>query len=195
MDEIDITGGESGIDRRDFIRKSALVGGMVWAAPMVSSLGRPAFAITGEITPPGQPSPDPEGSISYVAFIVRNAGSGARFKYDWEPDDGCEVGAGAGQVESQCETAEYLGIFGFANFGVAYASTAEGTTDPNEVGFTIVTTCPETDEESWTFEVVPVDPEVPYVFDAAAVKAGQNCEAVEGVSGATSFTAQPISNM
>lgn len=49
MDELEITGGTSGIDRRDFIKKSAIVGGMVWAAPMVSSIGSPAFAFTGNV--------------------------------------------------------------------------------------------------------------------------------------------------
>ena len=45
----------TGIDRRDFIRKSALVGGMVWAAPMISSA--PAFAAT--VTPSPGTTTDP----------------------------------------------------------------------------------------------------------------------------------------
>jgi hypothetical protein len=36
-----------GVDRRDFIKRGAIVGGMVWAAPLVQSLGSPAFAQGG----------------------------------------------------------------------------------------------------------------------------------------------------
>jgi hypothetical protein len=66
----------SGIERRDFLRRSAIVGGMVWAAPIIQSVGSPAFAFT----PPTECK-----DISYVAFIVTNFGSGT---YKFEYNDG-----------------------------------------------------------------------------------------------------------
>ena len=72
-DDLEVTGGVGGMDRRDFIRKGAIVGGMagmVWAAPAISSIGRPAFAGT------------PIGvGISNFAFLVRNE-TDATFKYE-----------------------------------------------------------------------------------------------------------------
>jgi hypothetical protein len=47
--DIESTTGASVIDRRDFIRKSAIVGGMVWAAPAMSTLGSRAFADAGTL--------------------------------------------------------------------------------------------------------------------------------------------------
>jgi len=72
-DEIEMTTGAAGLDRRDFIRKSAIVGGMVWAAPAVSSLGSRAFAA-------GTPM-DGVG-VSGFAFYVENEGS-ASYKFEW----------------------------------------------------------------------------------------------------------------
>ena len=75
-DDLEVTGGVGGMDRRDFIRKGAMVGGMagmVWAAPMISSIGRPAFAGTPD---------DPDGQeISNVAFVLGN-GVTERYKFD-----------------------------------------------------------------------------------------------------------------
>lgn len=83
MDEFDITGGAAGIDRRDFIRKSALVGGMVWAAPMISSIGSPAFALTAD---GGGGNGEDNGNgndISNVAFVLENEDpEAAPFKFD-----------------------------------------------------------------------------------------------------------------
>ena len=45
-DDIETTGG---LDRRDFIKRGAVVGGLVWAAPLVQSLGSPAFAQEGTL--------------------------------------------------------------------------------------------------------------------------------------------------
>ena len=36
--------GSSGVSRRDFVKKSAILGGMVWAAPAISTVGSRAFA-------------------------------------------------------------------------------------------------------------------------------------------------------
>jgi hypothetical protein len=68
-EEIELTGGATGLDRRDFIKRSAVVGGMVWAAPVISSIGSPAFAMT------------PGGTdISNIAFLLNNVST--NFKYD-----------------------------------------------------------------------------------------------------------------
>lgn len=72
-EELETMGGAAGLDRRDFIRKSAIVGGMVWAAPAMSSLGSRAFAA-------GTPL-DGKG-VSGFAFFVENQGS-ASYKYEW----------------------------------------------------------------------------------------------------------------
>ena len=75
-DDLEVTGGVGGMDRRDFIRKGAIVGGMagmVWAAPAISSLGSPAFAGT----PEGQ-------AISNIAFVLGNADPEQRYKFDGE---------------------------------------------------------------------------------------------------------------
>lgn len=45
-EDIEATGG---LDRRDFIKRGAVVGGLVWAAPLVQSLGSPAFAQEGTV--------------------------------------------------------------------------------------------------------------------------------------------------
>ena len=91
-EELELTGGLAGIDRRDFIRKSAIVGGMVWAAPMIQSIGSPAFAFT----PNGEGDPD-GAAISNVAFLLVNGP--LKYKYDF--DLGCiqddDEGAGGGQ--------------------------------------------------------------------------------------------------
>jgi hypothetical protein len=46
----DDTTGTSGLSRRDLIKRGAVVGGVVWAAPVVSSMASPAFASS---PPPG----------------------------------------------------------------------------------------------------------------------------------------------
>jgi len=80
-EDLELTGGASGIDRRDFIRKSAIVGGMVWAAPMVSSIGSPAFAITE----PGNGTGDPDcEDASYVAIVVTFGGTTYRLKWEFD---------------------------------------------------------------------------------------------------------------
>jgi hypothetical protein len=69
-DTVEVTGSSAGIERRDFLRRSAIVGGMVWAAPVIQSIGSPAFAFT----PSGR-------EISNVSFLVLNQGSG-KWKYE-----------------------------------------------------------------------------------------------------------------
>ena len=77
-EELELTGGSAGIDRRDFIRKSAIVGGMVWAAPMIQSIGSPAFAgteINGE-------NGEGDCKISAIQIYLAND-SAARYKVGW----------------------------------------------------------------------------------------------------------------
>ena len=193
MDEFEITGGEAGIDRRDFIRKSALVGGMVWAAPMISSIGSPAFAVTLPGNG-GTNGPDPEGDISYVAFIVVNQGNG-RFKFDFE--DCPDFGTGAGQVNSpgQCGSTEYTGDLidpdtgvEFTSFGAAFAAVDAGS----QSGFEINTTCPPQGTE-WRFEITDDNPEVAeYFFDAGVVRSGAHCCVAQISSDGKTLTAQPL---
>ena len=72
-EELETMGGAAGLDRRDFIRKSAIVGGMVWAAPAVSTLGSRAFAGGTSLRGKG---------VSAFQFFVKNGGSS--YKFDWE---------------------------------------------------------------------------------------------------------------
>ena len=80
MEELEISQGTGGLDRRSFIQKSALVGGMVWAAPLVSSFGSPAFA--GTLIIINGKTPGPCGEISNIAFVLKN--DALRYKYERE---------------------------------------------------------------------------------------------------------------
>jgi hypothetical protein len=70
----DDASGTVSIDRRDFVKRTAIVGGMVWAAPIIQSIGSPAFAGT------------PAGTckISNVAILTVNDGAGT---YKFEASD------------------------------------------------------------------------------------------------------------
>lgn len=58
----------SGLGRRDFVKRSALLGGMVWAAPAMSTLGSRAFAL---------PSPiDLEGCVRFRFNIEVDGNTG-----------------------------------------------------------------------------------------------------------------------
>ena len=82
-DDLEVTGGVGGMDRRDFIRKGAIVGGMagmVWAAPAISSIGSHAFAGT------------PIGvGVSNFAFIVNNADWTFKYEAGEESLDGTQA--------------------------------------------------------------------------------------------------------
>lgn len=73
---IDLTTGEpEGLSRRSLMKRGAIVGGaLVWAAPMVQTIARPAFAATS-------PPPTP-GGISFVALIINCGGTTYRIKFD-----------------------------------------------------------------------------------------------------------------
>jgi hypothetical protein len=72
-EEFEAAAERTGLGRRDFIRKGAIVGGMVWAAPAISTLGSRAFAA-------GTPM-DGVG-VSGFAFYVKNL-SDAAYKFEW----------------------------------------------------------------------------------------------------------------
>ena len=76
------TGTASGIERRDFIKKSAIVGGLVWAAPAMSALGPRAFGQENNGTPRCKTA------ISNIAIVFTVEGVTYQAKYDL--DDKCE---------------------------------------------------------------------------------------------------------
>ena len=72
---------QSGISRRTLIKRSAIAGGLVWAAPVVTNMS-PAF---------GQAAGTPgTQDISFVAVLV-NCG-GAIYRLKWEPGGAFEYG-------------------------------------------------------------------------------------------------------
>jgi hypothetical protein len=56
----DDTTGTSGLSRRDLIKRGAIMGGVVWAAPAVTSMASPAFAS----------SPPPNGCTDKYRFKI-----------------------------------------------------------------------------------------------------------------------------
>jgi hypothetical protein len=85
-EELQVTEEASGLDRRTFVKRSAIVGGMVWAAPAITTLGSRAFAATGG-------TPRKCVDISYLAVVVTTNAGTFRFKY--EANGACEDGANA----------------------------------------------------------------------------------------------------
>lgn len=88
---MDAPQGQGGLDRRQLLRRGAIVGGtLVWAAPTVQAFAKPAFAQTGS------PPPDSTGKdLSYVVVCYRRDGSTERccVKFDLKDDgtvDQCE---------------------------------------------------------------------------------------------------------
>jgi hypothetical protein len=87
-DELEITEGASGLDRRTFIKRSAIVGGMVWAAPAISTLGSRAFALengTGRDC----------HAISYLALVIETTSGIYQFKV--QKNGTCEPGGETAQ--------------------------------------------------------------------------------------------------
>jgi hypothetical protein len=89
-EELEVLEGASGIDRRSFIKRGAIVGGMVWAAPAISALGPRAFA---------QENGTPRlcTDISNIAVVFTVNGTTYQAKYDL--DDGC---AATGNATPNC---------------------------------------------------------------------------------------------
>lgn len=88
-DEIELTGHQVGIDRREIIKRGAILGGVVWAAPVIQSIGSPAFAETP--TPGTIPTEEP-GDLSFIAAVLVCNGDKYRVKYNieggWDPEPG-----------------------------------------------------------------------------------------------------------
>lgn len=87
----DVVNPALGISRRDLLKRGAVVGGaLVWAAPVVQTISRSALAQTDGTPPPEEPPGGQE--ISYLAFVLHNAGS---TKYKFEDENGtCDLEAG-----------------------------------------------------------------------------------------------------
>jgi hypothetical protein len=71
-DELETQGSE--LARRDFLKRSAIVGGMVWAAPLIQSA--PAFASEGTPDVPGK------HAISYLAVVITCGADVYQVKYN-----------------------------------------------------------------------------------------------------------------
>jgi hypothetical protein len=104
--ELEASAAGADVGRRDFLRRSAIVGGMVWAAPVISSIGSPAFAFT----------PGGRSSISNISFVLKN--ESLFYKYE----GACtQVGGGLDQSPGGCEDrADELGLV--SNFPAGPAS-------------------------------------------------------------------------
>ncbi|HET9441892.1 MAG TPA: hypothetical protein VFO65_01145 [Acidimicrobiales bacterium] len=75
-DELDTN--QSGMSRRTLIKRSAIAGGLVWAAPVVTSMS-PAFGQTTAGTPDTQ-------DISFVAALITCGTTVYRVKWNTNPD-------------------------------------------------------------------------------------------------------------
>lgn len=76
-----------GISRRTLLRRGAVIGGLVWTAPVIRSLSHPAFAAEG--TP---------RDLSYVALCYSCDGGATQCCLKWDLDDdgnvvACETGS------------------------------------------------------------------------------------------------------
>ena len=69
-----------GMTRRQFVTRSAVIGGMVWAAPAISTLGGRAFA--------AEHTPRDCVDISYLAVVITVGGTTYQFKV--QSDEPCE---------------------------------------------------------------------------------------------------------
>jgi hypothetical protein len=80
-DELEVMEDTSGLDRRTFIKRGAIVGGMVWAAPAISSLGSRAFAADN-----GTPRKCTEISTLAIVFTI----DGVTYQAKYSLRDECE---------------------------------------------------------------------------------------------------------
>lgn len=106
-DDIEFTGDQAGIDRREIIKRGAILGGVVWAAPVIQSIGIPAFAATP--TPVTTPTPEAE-PWSFLAAVLTchdNGGSKTiRVKYNYD-NGGWESNPGPPQGHPHCNPEGY----------------------------------------------------------------------------------------
>ena len=87
-----------GLSRRDLLRRGAIVGGtLVWAAPAVQTLARPAFGQTA-----GTPEDGQGRDFSYVALRYTCGGAGPyAIKFDFGTD------GGGNPVVEKCSTGNF----------------------------------------------------------------------------------------
>ena len=87
-DDIEFTGDQAGIDRREIIKRGAILGGVVWAAPVIQSIGIPAFAAT----PTPVTTPPEDQDMSFIRAVVTCNDTTYRVNYEddggWEDDPG-----------------------------------------------------------------------------------------------------------
>lgn len=96
---MDETTPDTGLSRRDMLRRTALVGGtVVWMAPVVQTLAAPAYA--GSTAPGGPPPGNGEtGAISYVVILGKCGGTYYMRKYG---DTGCGDDVSVSSDDATC---------------------------------------------------------------------------------------------
>ncbi|GGI05358.1 twin-arginine translocation signal domain-containing protein [Egicoccus halophilus] len=135
----------AGAGRRDFLKRTAVVGGMVWAAPLIQSA--PAFAAQTSPPPPtgGQ-------DISFVAFVIENRSS-TRYKYeDAGKNTECTF-EGGGELNKHFD--------GYPALQEEWKNTPQGSPTDGRVSLSC------TDDKVWT-----ITPSANYRVKWALVKSG-----------------------
>jgi hypothetical protein len=106
------TEGRGGIDRRDLIKRAAVMGGLVWTAPVIQSLASPAFAQGGSPPPPPPPPPPDASCFKYmfnwcwandVQVCVDSGAISSGFNQNGPPAPECTQSLGenaSGQIQS-----------------------------------------------------------------------------------------------
>jgi len=91
----------TGLDRRAFIKRAGVVGGVIWAAPAVQSMTSSAYA-TGSPPPPGGCA-----NISYVIVWITSPNGNYRLKFEGKGADGyvLESCGGPSQDDTGCQKA------------------------------------------------------------------------------------------
>jgi hypothetical protein len=99
---------EDGLDRRQMIKRAALVGGaLVWATPVVQSIGGTAFATTG--SPPGGGTGQ---GISELTVLINCGGTYSWAKYTPQTTGGAvteckaNINVGESATDAVCDAAE-----------------------------------------------------------------------------------------
>ena len=84
----------SGLSRRDLIKRGAVVGGVVWAAPVVSSMANPAFASSPP--PPGDCTDKYRFQVDYGETDFKAPTNPANGNQDCLPDGWAGVAGSVG---------------------------------------------------------------------------------------------------
>lgn len=154
----------TGLDRRDFLRKGVVVGGMVWATPLIQSIGSPAFAL----------SPQPGGrAISNVAFVLVSNDSPAKtFRYKFDDDEGCAPDSGGPSGPGQPCVRDHADLKSQWDA----AGDGHGQDVPEDVGDPLDLVTVRCGQACWT-----IDPVDGYAVAWAMVKAGGDCYRYDGL--------------